>query len=101
MAFRSFGGTRHIEQALEVLERLAADDRRFVWRAAASALHYLGRRRPEVVRPIVESWLLDERRVRAAKTALRYMPGRPSQKGQAQALAHGEPKGQAGEVQVV
>jgi 3-methyladenine DNA glycosylase AlkC len=73
MAFRSFGGTRHLEEALEVLEQLAADERRFVWRAAAAALHYLGRRQPEVVRPVVEDWLQDEQRVRAAKTALRYM----------------------------
>ena len=73
MAFRSFGGTRHTEEALEVLEVLAADERRFVWRAAASALHYLGRRQPEIVRPVVEGWLQDERRVRAARTALRYM----------------------------
>jgi 3-methyladenine DNA glycosylase AlkC len=73
MAFRSFGGTRHLQEALQVLEQLAADERRFVWRAAAAALHYLGRRRPEIVRPVVEGWLEDERRVRAAETALRYM----------------------------
>jgi 3-methyladenine DNA glycosylase AlkC len=73
MAFHSFGGTRHVEEALEVLGILAADERRFVWRAAASALHYLGRRRPEIVRPVVEGWLQDERRVRAAETALHHM----------------------------
>jgi 3-methyladenine DNA glycosylase AlkC len=77
MAFRSFGGTRHLEEALKVLEVLAADERRFVWRAAASALHYLGRRQPEIVRPVVEGWLQDGRRVRAAKTALRYMTNQP------------------------
>ena len=57
-----------------MLERLAADERRFVWRAAASALHYPGRRQPEIVRPVVEGWLQDERRARTAQTALRYMP---------------------------
>jgi 3-methyladenine DNA glycosylase AlkC len=77
MAFRSFGGTRHVEEALAVLGILAADERRFVWRAAASALHYLGRRQPEVVRPVLEGWLQDERRVRAAKTALHYMTRQP------------------------
>jgi hypothetical protein len=77
MAFRSFGGTRHMEEALEMLEMLAADERRFVWRATASALHYLGRRKPEIVRPVVEGWLQDERRVRAAETALHYMTNRP------------------------
>lgn len=77
MAFRSFGGTHHLEDALEALAMLAADERRFVWRAAASALHYLGRRHLEAVRPVVEGWLEDEQRVRAAETALRYMPGSP------------------------
>jgi 3-methyladenine DNA glycosylase AlkC len=74
MAFRSFGGTRHLQEALEVLAQLAADERRFVWRAAASALHYLGRRHPDAVRPVLESWLEDEQRVQAAQVALRYMP---------------------------
>jgi 3-methyladenine DNA glycosylase AlkD len=74
MAFRSFGGSRHLQDALEILGQLAADERRFVWRAAASALHYLGKRHVEIVRPIVEDWLEDERRARAAKVALRYMP---------------------------
>jgi 3-methyladenine DNA glycosylase AlkC len=77
MAFRSYGGTRHLGEALEVLDRLAADERRYVWRAAASALHYLGRRQPEIVRPLVEGWLQDERRARAAETALRYIRGAP------------------------
>jgi 3-methyladenine DNA glycosylase AlkC len=77
MAFRSFGGTRHVEKALEVLKILAADERRFVWRAAASALHYLGRRHSEIVRPVVEGWLQDERRGRAAETALHYMTTQP------------------------
>lgn len=75
MAFRSFGGTRHLEEALEILSDLSADEQRFVWRAAASALHYLGNRQPEVVRPLVESWLEDEQRAQAAEVALRYIPG--------------------------
>jgi 3-methyladenine DNA glycosylase AlkC len=74
MAFRSFGGSRHVQEALKVLGQLAADERRFVWRAAAPALHYLGKRHLEIVRPIVECWLEDERRAQAAKVALRYMP---------------------------
>jgi HEAT repeat protein len=73
MAFRSFGGTRNLQEALEILGQLAADERRFVWRAAASALHYLGKRHPEVVRPLVENWLQDERRKRAAEVALHYI----------------------------
>jgi 3-methyladenine DNA glycosylase AlkC len=74
MAFRSFGGARHLPEALEILGQLAADERRFVWRAAASALHYLGRRQPEVVRPVLEGWLQDEQRAQAAEVALRYIP---------------------------
>ena len=74
MAFRSFGGTRHLQEALEILAQLAADERRFVWRAAASALHYLGRRQPEAVRPVLEGWLQDEQRAQAAEVALRYIP---------------------------
>lgn len=73
MAFRSFGGTRSLQEALEILGQLAADERRFVWRAAASALHYLGKRHPEVVRPLMENWLQDERRKQAAEVALRYI----------------------------
>jgi 3-methyladenine DNA glycosylase AlkD len=75
MAFRSFGGVRQLQEALKILDPLAADERRFVWRAAASALHYLGRRQPEAVRPVLESWLQDEKRVQAAQVALSYMPG--------------------------
>jgi 3-methyladenine DNA glycosylase AlkC len=74
MAFRSCGGSRHVQEGLEILGQLAADERRFVWRAAASALHYLGRRQPETVRPVVEGWLQDEQRARAAEVALRYIP---------------------------
>jgi 3-methyladenine DNA glycosylase AlkC len=75
MAFRSSGGARHLQEALEILSDLSADEQRFVWRAAASALHYLGKRQPEVIRPLVESWLEDEQRARAAEVALRYIPG--------------------------
>jgi 3-methyladenine DNA glycosylase AlkC len=74
MAFRSFGGARNLQEALEILGQLAADERRFVWRATASALQYLGRRQPEVVRPVLEGWLQDEQRAQAAEVALRYIP---------------------------
>ncbi len=74
MAFRSSGGTKHVREAVPILTRLAADDRRFVWRAAAAALQYLGRRQPDVVRPLLEAWLEDDQRRRTASVALRYMP---------------------------
>jgi hypothetical protein len=73
MAFHSFGGTRHLSEALDVLEQLAADERRFAWRAAASTLHYLGRRHAEAVTPVLEGWLEDKARTRAAQVALRHM----------------------------
>jgi len=74
MAFRSSGGTRNIKEALPILTQLAADERRFVWRAAASALHYLGKRHPRKVRPLLQGWLDDGRRRRAAEAALRHIP---------------------------
>jgi 3-methyladenine DNA glycosylase AlkC len=67
MSFASYGGNKQWEKALEILTRLATDERRYVWRAVASALHYIGRRRPEQVRPILEEWLHDERRRRPAE----------------------------------
>jgi len=75
MSFASYGGNKQWEKALELLTRLATDERRYVWRAVASALHYIGRRRPERVRPILEEWLHDERRRRPAEVALKYIGG--------------------------
>ncbi len=73
MSFASYGGNKHWEKALELLTRLATDERRYVWRAVASALRYIGRRRPEQVRPILEEWLRDERLRRPAEVALKYI----------------------------
>jgi 3-methyladenine DNA glycosylase AlkC len=75
MSFASYGGNKQWEKALELLTRLATDERRYVWRAVASALRYIGRRRPEQVRPILEEWLHDERRRRPAAAALKYIGG--------------------------
>ncbi len=71
MSFASYGGNKQWEKALEILTRLAIDERRYVWRAVASALRYIGRRRPEQVCPILEEWLQDERLRRPAGVALR------------------------------
>ncbi len=78
MSFASYGGNKQWEKALEILARLATDERRYVWRAVASALRYIGRRRPEQVRPILEEWLQDEKHERLrrpAAVALRYIGG--------------------------
>ena len=73
MSFARYGCNKQWEKALEILTRLAADERRYVWRAVASALRYIGRRRPEQVCPILEEWLDNERRRRPATIALKYI----------------------------
>lgn len=78
MSFASYGGNKQWEKALEILTRLATDEHRYVWRAVASALRYIGRRHPEQVRPILEEWLQDEKhekRRRPAEVALKYIRG--------------------------
>jgi 3-methyladenine DNA glycosylase AlkC len=76
MAFSTAEAARHLDAALPILERLAADDRRFVWRAVASAMRNLGRRVPERVVSVLKEWLKDERRARPAETALGLIPGK-------------------------
>jgi 3-methyladenine DNA glycosylase AlkC len=73
MAFSSAEAAKHIEAALPILERLACDERRFVWRAVTSAMRNLGRRVPDRVLPVLERWLKDELRVRPAQTVFKYL----------------------------
>jgi 3-methyladenine DNA glycosylase AlkC len=73
MVFSAAEGAKHCDEALPILRRLAADERRYVWRAVASALKNLGRRKPEKVRQELKSWLHDLKRRKAAETALKYM----------------------------
>lgn len=61
------------KRAMIVLRKLATDERRPVWRAAASAMWRLGRHRPDVVRPELERWLDDDVRQRAAQEALKHL----------------------------
>jgi len=56
MVFSSAEAVKHRKEALPILRRLACDRRRFVWRAAASALRNLVRRRPEEVACAIEDW---------------------------------------------
>ena len=72
MAFASYGGNRNWREGTEILTKLAADERRYVWRSVASALLYLARRHPEVQR-MLETWLEDFRRAKVAETALKYL----------------------------
>jgi len=62
-----------VKKALIVLRKLSLDERRYVWRAVASAMWKLGRRRPEIVRPELARWLEDERRVEVAREALKHI----------------------------
>jgi 3-methyladenine DNA glycosylase AlkC len=77
MAFSTAEGARHVDAALPILERMAGDGRRFVWRAVASAMRNLGKRAPERVVPMLNEWLENERLARPAEAALRYLPRFP------------------------
>jgi len=73
MIFSSAEGAKHCDEALPILRRLALDERRFVWRAVASALRNLGRRKPDKVKPELHHWLLDEKLRKVAEVALHYI----------------------------
>ncbi len=75
MVFSAAEAAKHVGAALPILTELAADERRFVWRAVASAMRNLGRRRYTQVVPILKGWLHDEQRRRVAEVALRYVEG--------------------------
>jgi len=61
------------KKALIVLRKLSLDERRFVWRAVASAMWKLGRKRPDIIRPELARWLEDERRVNVAREAIKHL----------------------------
>jgi 3-methyladenine DNA glycosylase AlkC len=71
MVFSAAEGAKHPEAALSILERLATDERRYVWRAVATALRNLVRRMPERVKPILEEWRTDDVRIRVAEEVLK------------------------------
>ncbi len=77
MAFSAAEAAKHVEAALPILTELAADDQRYVWRAVASAMRNLGRRRPAETVPVLEAWLQDEHRRQAAQVALQYTDEAP------------------------
>jgi len=72
MAFASHGGNRNWREGMKILTRLATDERRYVWRASASALLYLARRHQEI-EDVLEAWLKDPKRSKVAKTVLKYL----------------------------
>jgi len=75
MSFASYGGSRNWRDGVEILTELAADGRRYVWRAVASALLYLARRHAEV-QDTLKTWLNDPIRSKVAEAALRYLPAK-------------------------
>jgi 3-methyladenine DNA glycosylase AlkC len=73
MVWSAVGGRKYAEQGMELLTELAADERRFVWRAVASATAKLGKARPEIVRPILSQWRADPVRCQVAEVVNRYL----------------------------
>ncbi len=73
MVWSAVGGRKYAEQGMELLTELAADERRFVWRAVASATAKLGKARPEVVKPILKQWRADPVRRQVAEMVSRYL----------------------------
>ena len=73
MVWSASGGRKHALQGARLLHRLAADERRFVWRAVASAAVKLGRARPDVVKPLAREWRADPKRKHAAAVVAYYL----------------------------
>jgi len=73
MVWSAVGGRKYAAEGMELLTELAADERRFVWRAVASATAKLGQARPEVVKPIVKQWRADPQRRQVAEVVSRYL----------------------------
>ncbi len=72
MVWSAMGGRKYAEQGMKLLTELAADERRFVWRAVASATVKLGKARPEIVKPILKQWQADPQRRQVAAVVSRY-----------------------------
>ena len=73
MALSTAAAVPITKKALIVLRKLSLDERRFVWRAAASAMWKLGRKRPDIIRPELARWLEDERRINVAREAIKHL----------------------------
>lgn len=73
MVFSAAEATKHLDEALAILASLARDKRRYVWRAVASAIRNLGRRKPERVIPVIMDWMDDPHRALPAEVALKFL----------------------------
>jgi 3-methyladenine DNA glycosylase AlkC len=73
MVWTSAGAYKFAEAGVELLTQLAADERRFVWRAVASGMVKLARARPEVGRPVIAAWSRDPKRAHVAAVVSKYL----------------------------
>jgi hypothetical protein len=73
MVWSAVGGRPYAKEGARLLHRLAADERRFVWRAVASASVKLGNARPEIVKPLLKKWRSDPKRSHVAEVVNRYL----------------------------
>jgi 3-methyladenine DNA glycosylase AlkC len=73
MVWSAVGGRPYAEQGMAILTELAVDERRFVWRAVASAAAKLGKAKPEVVKPVLKQWRADPQRRQVAEVVGRYL----------------------------
>lgn len=73
MVWSAVGGRKYAVEGMRLLHDLAADERRFVWRAVASAAAKLGRAEPEVVKPLLKKWKADPARKHVAEMTERYL----------------------------
>ena len=73
MVWSAVGGRQYAEDGARLLHDLAADERRLVWRAVASAAVKLGRAKPEVVKPLLKKWKADPARKHVAEVVERYL----------------------------
>jgi 3-methyladenine DNA glycosylase AlkC len=73
MVWTSAGARKYVESGIKLLTLLATDERRFVWRAVASAMVKLARARPAVCRPVVEAWARDPKRAHVAEVVRQHL----------------------------
>lgn len=73
MVWSAVGGRKYAEDGVRLLHALAADERRFVWRAVASATAKLGKAKPEVIKPLLKKWKTDPARKHVAEVTERYL----------------------------
>jgi 3-methyladenine DNA glycosylase AlkC len=73
MVWTSIGGRKYPQEGLELLTQLATDERRFVWRAVASAMVKLARAHPALCRPVIAEWSSDSKRMHVAEAINKYL----------------------------